>query len=245
MSDFAAILARARQGEIVHLQGDHLLRPVVTVLTETLQAALGTTMSLDQAFPTLSWETYSAALQTMAAALDESQAHYLVFERALAAVRACESVLQIRFDKSLRAGLADAGASNYGYPAHRDSWFDLAPDGVNIVLYLTAVPYYGNTAFYLDFFGRDVPYDSASRVLLDSSALRRVTALTCQAGDCLVFSGEQLHSGAPVRVDRLSVEFRLSRMATGGRPDEGIIYRPFHETGDAAGMVFGTIPESP
>jgi len=50
-----------------------------------------------------------------------------------------EYLLFLTLEKSLRICVPGVGKKNYGYFVHRDSWFDLAPDGVNINLYLSDV----------------------------------------------------------------------------------------------------------
>lgn len=227
MNDLSATIAAARRGEIIHFQGNHPLRPIAELLCDVVQGHLGANTKRENLLADLTWPTFESALAATAETLDASKSHLeRMSELLLAAGVRGENLLHITLAKSWRASLADRGRRNSGYPPHRDSWFSLAPDGVNIVLYLTSVPYYGNTPFYLDYFGKEVPYDSATRTPLPPCDLARVTAFSCAPGDCLVFAGDQLHGGASVEVDRLSVEFRISRGLGFGRPEQGIVYQP-------------------
>ncbi len=219
-------LAAARRGEIRHLRAPHPLSPLHDLLGDAFRDALGV-RDLTAALPDLSWEKLDAALRDVSGALDASGAHLRRLGEVLVAegIRD-EQLLRITLYKSLRASLAGRGRLNYGYQAHRDSWFDLAPDGINVVLYLTDVPYHGNTRFFTDFYGKEVAYEPGTRRLLDESALVRSMVFDCRAGDCLVFAGDQLHAGALADVSRLSIEFRLSKQGGHGRPDQDIVYQP-------------------
>ncbi|HLJ53946.1 MAG TPA: hypothetical protein VKT77_02850 [Chthonomonadaceae bacterium] len=225
-------IARVRAGEIVHLRAPRDFSPLYHLLTCNLEHEIECETPFPQAFHGLFWEEeLQPALATLVAQLDASKDHYRLLAQTLidGGVSAEEGLLDITLDKSLRLCLTGRHKKNYGYQIHRDSWFDLAPDGVNIVLYLTDVPAHGNTQFYTDTFGVDVPHDPTTRRVLDDSDLRRVTAFHCRAGDVLVFSGDHLHSGALCETDRFSVEFRLSRCWEYGRPDQGIEYRGLSE----------------
>lgn len=224
-----SLLATARTGRIHMLRGVHAFTPVVAILQREFARALAID-DVAKEWDSLSWERASAGLQALSQRLERDPAHLAAFARVMldAGVDG-ESLLEIPLAKSLRASLAGRGRSNYGYQVHRDSWFDLSPDGINIVLYMTDVPYHGNTRFYPEFFGIDLAWNRSQRSLLDEEPLRMVTAWECRAGDCLLFSGDQLHGGALADVSRLSVEFRVSRTPSYGRPQQGIRYRSLGE----------------
>jgi len=224
-------LARVRNGEILHLQQPRSLQPLIRTISGRIERALGSDSWLPDHFAEISEVQFAAALATAVEEFDSTRQHYRMLADSLIqhGVSDKEGLLDITLDKSVRVCLTGRKKKNYGYFAHRDSWFDLAPDGVNIVLYLTDVPCHGNTQFYPELFRVDIPHDPESRRVLDDARLTRVTSFHCRAGDVLIFSGDHLHSGAPVEVDRFSVEFRLSRKWQYGRPDQGIVYRPLTE----------------
>jgi len=226
-----SLLTTARTGEIHLLRGTHFFTPVLSLLQRELARVLSLTAVATE-WNSLSWEQAQAGLQALSQQWEKDPEHLALCARVLreAGVEG-EFLLELPFAKSLRACLAGRGRSNYGYQVHRDSWFDLSPDGVNIVLYLTDVPYHGNTRFYRDFFNVDVAWDRERRALLDEEPLRRVTAWECRAGDGLMFAGDQLHGGAFADVSRLSVEFRVSRLPDYGRPQQGIRYRAGDDIG--------------
>ena len=226
-----SLLTTARTGEIHLLRGAHVFTPVLSLLQRELARVLSIS-DVATGWDSLSWQQASAGLQTLSQHWESDPAPLALCARTLKhAGVAGEFLLEIPFAKSLRASLTGRGRSNYGYQVHRDSWFDLSPDGVNIVLYLTDVPYHGNTRFYRDFFNVELAWDRAQRTLLDEEPLRSVSAWECRAGDCLVFAGDQLHGGAYADVSRLSVEFRVSRLPEYGRPEKGIRYRAIDDVG--------------
>ena len=227
MSTTDSLLERVRTGEIVHLSAPRDFAPLFNLLTGKLEEQTGITEPFPRAFGDLSWEQLEPALGAVVKELDCTREHYRLLAQALLknTVSEEEGLLHLTLDKSFRLCLTGRHKKNYGYFVHRDSWFDLAPDGVNIVLYLNDVPCHGNTLFYEDYFGVEVPYDPKTRRVLDESGLSRVTSFHCKAGDALIFSGDQLHSGALCETNRFSVEFRLSRHWEYGRRDQGITYR--------------------
>jgi len=226
MSDLNELIGRARGGEIIQLTGTHLFTPVFELLTEGLDEITGGEGSFRRGFDSWRPEEFADYFGRFVQAMDDSGAHYREFARAVAGagIDPREFVLFITLDKSLRICVPGGGKKNYGYYIHRDSWFDLSPDGVNVVLYLTDVSYAGNTTFFPDFFGKAIDYDPPTRQLLQPLGSCRALAFNSRAGDCLVFAGDQLHGGALVESPRLSVEFRVSRMPEFGRPHQGIVY---------------------
>lgn len=231
MTGIDAMLARIRAGEIVHARNEPMFAPLFDLFNSRLQFSLGTSEPLSAAFSALTWDRLEPALDELVSELDDSREHFCRLATALSegGISCAEGLLQITLDKSMRLCLTGRHKKNYGYFVHRDSWFDLSPDGINIVMYLTDVPAHGNTQFYTQYFDRDTPYHPQTRRLLDESSLTRVTAYNCRAGDVLIFSGDHLHSGALCETDRLSIEFRLSRCWDFGRPDQGIVYRSLQD----------------
>lgn len=227
MPTIDGLLARVRSGEIVHMRAPAMFSPVFDALKRALESKLRAGGDLAWAFERLTWPDLEPALNHGIRDLDCTREHFRRMASVLmdaGSIAGAEGMLDITLDKSLRLCVG-GHKKNYGYFVHRDSWFDLAPDGVNVVLYLTDVPAHGNTQFYTDHFQTLTPYDPETRRLLDESGLTRVTAYNCRAGDVMIFSGNHLHGGALCETNRLSVEFRLSRLWDFGRPDRGIVYR--------------------
>ena len=223
-------LPNVRSGEIFHLQSPEIFQPMFQLFSNCFGKALKTDEPFKDVFDTLSWEQFDVSLNTVVSELDASKEHYKLFSNILFKNGVTdELVLIITLDKSIRLCLSNRGKKNYGYFIHRDSWFDLPPDGINFVFYLTAVPYNGNTVFFPEFFKTNMPYDKKTRRLIDESSLTRTTSYNCRSGDVLVFAGDHLHGGALLDVSRFSVEFRLSQLPNYGRKNEGIYYRSIRD----------------
>ncbi len=232
MTGIDGLLARVRAGEIVHMRSPAMFAGPFRTLTDRVEQHMGISAPLSGSFDTLNRDRVEPSLGALVRDLDDSGEHLRQMAVALMSqggISEHEGMLQITLGKSMRFCLTESHKQNYGYFAHRDSWFDLSPDSVNIVLYLTDVPAHGNTQFYTDYFTQNAAYDPETRRLRDESSLTRVTAFNCKAADVLIFSGDHLHSGALCETNRLSVEFRLSRRWEFGRPECGIVYRPLSD----------------
>lgn len=231
MSNLNELIARARSGEIMQLTGPHVFTPLVSLLTDVLDSITGGDGNFLRNFGSWSQEDFTSYLGQFVQAMDDSGAHYRAFARAAADenLDPREYLLFLTLEKSLRICVPGVGKRNYGYFVHRDSWFDLAPDGVNINLYLSDVSHAGNTVFFPEYFGKDLEYDPETRHLSKPIGSSRTLSFNCTAGDCLMFAGEQLHGGGIIEVPRLSVEFRVSRMPDFGRPQQGIDYRRLND----------------
>jgi hypothetical protein len=224
-----AAIERARRGDIFHFRPPHVFDPLGRLFAEKLTAITRVDEPFHAAFSRLDPARLDSTLAALVSDLDASGEHLREMARILkrGGCSANEQLLSITLDKSYRLCLTKKMRRNYGYQAHRDEWFGLAPDGVNIILYMTDVPYTGNTIFFEEFFDVDLPWDHKERRLLDESMVNtRVTSFNCKAGDVLLFSGNHLHAGAFTETDRLSIEFRVSKLPGYGRPKENILYRP-------------------
>lgn len=222
-------IERARRGDIFHFRPPHFFDSLVKLFTEKLTALTGVNEPFHTAFSGLDPARLDSTLAALVSDLDASGEHLREMARILrrGGCSPDEQLLSITLDKSYRLCLTKRMRRNYGYQTHRDEWFDLAPDGVNIILYMTDVPYTGNTIFFEEFFDTDLPWDREERRLLDDSVMNtRVTSFNCKAGDVLLFCGNHLHAGAFTETDRLSIEFRVSKLPGYGRPKENIVYRP-------------------
>lgn len=219
-------IAKVRQGEIIRIEAGGQLYDLYRLLDGDISKRFGKS-SVSDAINEIDYSKFDHGFKDLCARFDNDKSHYCEFSKCLRASELNkENILIVPMEKSCRLSVANQGKKNVGYPVHRDSWFDLANDGVNFVVYLTDVPYYGNTIFYPELFGQEVLYDPDSRMLVDDTSLSRAVSFNCKAGDVLIFSGEHVHGGAIMDVNRLSVEFRTSYTGVGGRPNEGIEYRP-------------------
>ena len=184
---------------------------------------------MTQAFEFIEKQKYCDSLGVISNELDSTNEHYKIMAKCLAhgGLSKEEAFLVITLDKSIRTSLTGRYKKNYGYLHHRDSWFDLAPDGVNIVVYLTDVPYEGNTIFFKKYYSSKINYDPETKtpIDVDINDLGEITTFDCNSGDVLIFAGDHFHSGPRMDVNRLSVEFRLSRFLHYGRPHQNIFYK--------------------
>jgi hypothetical protein len=228
------LLEDVRNGRIYYFSQPDFFSDVFSLFDRLFKESLGPDYKISAGFNGIDEVDFRIALSEVVTKLDRSKQLYDVVCRALrkGGVEG-EYVLDITLDKSLRFYFNDRFHKNYGYSIHRDSWFDLAPDGVNIVFFLTDLPCQGNTRFFERFFSEEVEFDPKTRnVSRPEETLNPVTSYSCKSGDVLVFSGNHLHGGALVGVPRLSVEFRLSRTNIYGRPASGIFYRPLTDFDD-------------
>jgi hypothetical protein len=225
------LFSRVRAGEIIHLKSPNQFFPIYDFLEKKFSNVLKVNCSLTQAFDFIEKERYCEGLNFIFDELDSTREHYKVMAKCLSDNKLSkeEAFLIITLDKSLRTSLAGRYKKNYGYLHHKDSWFDLAPDGVNIVVYLTDVPYEGNTIFFKKFFSHELAYDPQTKnpVNVDLNDLGEITSFNCNAGDILIFAGDHFHSGPRMDLNRLSIEFRLSRFLHYGRPLQNIYYKEF------------------
>ena len=227
------ICKRVRDGEIIHLSNSLQFRPIFNFFTSKFEKTLNLKLALSEDFQFIDGEVYSNTLNLIVNELDQSLEHYQVMAKCLAetGISSEEAFLRITLDKSLRTALFGKYKKNYGYLHHKDSWFDLSPDGVNIVIYLTNVPYEGNTIFYKKYYQSPLKFNNEKSPLdfsIDND-LGEITTYDCKAGDVLIFAGDQLHSGPRIEINRLSIEFRLSKLWNYGRPEQKIFYQAVSE----------------
>ena len=228
------ICKRVRNGEIIHLSNPLQFRPIFDFLTSKFEKSFNVQRTLSQDFQSLDGEIYCSGLIRVVDELDETLQHYSIMAQCLAktGISQDEAFLRITLEKSLRTALFGKYKKNYGYLHHRDSWFDLSPDGVNIVIYLTDVPYEGNTIFYKKYFQSPLQFNKEKKSPLDftiDNGLGEITTYDCNAGDVLIFAGDHLHSGPRIEINRLSIEFRLSKLWNHGRPEQKIYYQAVND----------------
>lgn len=228
------IFRRVRGGEIIHLTAPFQFSPIFNFLSLKFKKALNIEGTLSHEFSTIDGAKYCNSVDSVVTELDQTLEHYRIMAQCLAVTGIAneEAFLRISLDKSLRTALLGQYKKNYGYLHHKDSWFDLSPDGVNIAIYLTDVPYEGNTIFYKKYFRSPMTYDASTKKPLGFSIdndLGEITTFDCKAGDVLMFAGDHLHSGPRTEIDRLSIEFRLSKLWDFGRPAQNIFYQPVSE----------------
>lgn len=137
--------------------------------------------------------------------------------RALAAslsrAGSAERVL-ISYNEHLRLIPPDDAAKTSGVPAHRDSWYSLPKEAVNVWIPCTDAPGVG---LYPQWFGKklSVGYrDEAThhhRVKSVDMTKEPMLAPRVPVGSCLLFCGNQLHRSRPndSRVTRVSLDYRL------------------------------------
>ena len=225
------ICRRVRGGEIIHLTIPPQFNPIFNFLTLKFKKALNINGTLAQEFSSIDGAKYCSGVASVVAELDQTLEHYRIMAQCLALTGIAneEAFLRITLDKSLRTARSGQYKKNYGYLHHKDSWFDLSPDGVNIAIYLTDVPYEANTIFYKKYFQTPLTYDAATKKPVGFNTdndLGEITTFDCKAGDVLIFAGDHLHSGPRFEIDRLSIEFRLSQLWGFGRPAQDIFYQP-------------------
>jgi len=243
---FAEYLKRARDGEIIHLKSPKQFSPIFELFTKLLrednnnyhnpnnndkQNTNSSTTSFTEYFKETNFDDFKSRLYKMIEHLNQTKRHYELFANILKDEIDCnlEGFLDIDFEKSYRLFHSSSLRQNYGYYIHRDSWFDLDPKGVNFTIYMTDVPYYANTQFFVDYFGTDIKYELGTRKILSPVLLDKVISYNCKERDVIIFCGDQLHGGAELEIPRFTIEFRLSQSLDFGRPDENILYKKIEQ----------------
>lgn len=228
---FSEYLERAREGEIIHLKSPKQFSPVFELFMNQMMDGTNSEASTLKSFTDFFKETksddFKSRLNGMVENLNNTRQHFNLFANIIKEeIDPClEGILDIDFAKSYRLFHSNSMKQNYGYYIHRDNWFDLDPKGVNVIFYMTDVPYYANTQFFVDHFRTDIKYEPSTRKILSPVLLDKVTSYNCKERDVLIFCGAQLHAGSDLEVPRFTIEFRLSQSLDFGRKDKGILYK--------------------
>jgi len=119
-----------------------------------------------------------------------------------------ESSAAHRAGKGCCAGLQNGMIKQHG--PHKDSWYDMAMDGINIWAAFTDVQRGNSMTIYPDCWRKPIRHRGTE--IERSQALGRHESYTLKAGECLLFNGDHLHSTELNVTDmtRVVVTFRFS-----------------------------------
>lgn len=212
-----SVLQRAQRGEILVIRGDREIREV-SVQARSFLAALidrlfhfARKVDLSKAHEVLSKEQLAALFRHVHDHSRESMFVPMAICRSLVAAGLSSKTL-ISSNVHFRLSVPNAGLGTvHRTPPHRDSWYRLPPEGVNVWIPTTIVPGTG-VAFYPRFFGRPLRRsrynpDTFHPDVLDVDFEREAPfGPACDEGECLIFSGDHLHATLP----NLSASTRIS-----------------------------------